>query len=326
MWTLAEFSKIETDVLRKSVIDTLLMESNLMELCPWETIGQLSVGVIRIQDLPSVGFRRINAGYTESTGHFEQNMEQIGLLGGDIDTDKAIARAKNTVADARAIQQTLMLKAMAYKFNDEFVNGLPVLGAPLEFKGVRERVDNIVAEGYTGQKVDAACAGVGFNNSSTTRHAFLDKLDQLIYAIAGHKPDFLFMNAKTLLAVRSLLRREKLLDTTKDMFDRLVDVYMGARLVDIGVKANQTTEIITNDETSAGADSDCDEHTSIYAVKFAIGEMTWGIQEYPLEVEDLGELEAKPSYRTRVDWPLGLATIDPRSLGRLYGVIPDASA
>jgi hypothetical protein len=323
-WTLAELSKIETDVLRKSVIDTLLFEANAMELLPWETIGQLTTGVVRIQDLPSVGFRRINAGYTESTGHFEHKIEQVALLGGDIDTDKAIARAKNTIADARAIQQQLMLKAMAYEFNDKLINGNPVSDA-LEFKGLRTRVDDVYAEGYTGQKIDAACAGVGILNTSATSHTFLDKLDSLIYAIKSHKPDFLFMNSKMLLALRSLLRREKLLDTTKDMFDRIVDVYQGVRLVDIGVKADQTTEIITSTETSAGVDG-ASEHTSIYAVKFGIGDMTWGIQEYPLEVEDLGLMESRPVYRTRVDWPLGLATVDPRSIGRLYGVIPDASA
>ena len=322
--TLAELSKIETDVLRKSVLDTLLMESNVLELCPWETIGQLSTAVVSIQDLPSVGFRRINAGYTESTGHLKQKVEHIYLLGGDIDTDKAIARAKNTVADARALMQQLMLKAMAYQFNDSFINGNPEV-TPDSFKGLFERVDDIYAEGYTTQKV--ACgttSGDGMLLSSGETHKFLDSLNELMYSIKGHNPEYLFMNRKMLLALRSALRREKLLDTTKDMFDRIVDVYMGARLIDIGVKADQTTDIITSTENANGTlgSSEC---TSIYAVKFGIGEMTWGIQQYPLEVEDLGQLESKPVYRTRVDWPVGLATVDPRSIGRMYGIIPDAS-
>jgi len=323
-WTLAELSKIETDVLRKSVVDTLLMNSNVMELVPWETIGKLSTGIVRIQDLPSVGFRRVNAGYEESTGTFEQKMEQIALLGGDIDTDKAVARASNTIADARAIQQNLMLKAIAYKFNDKFING-KLVSDPREFSGLWERVDDIVTDGFTGQKIDCACSGVGFLNSSGASHAFLDKLDSLMYAIDGHKPDFLIMNQKCLLAVRSLLRREKLLDTTKDMFDRIIDIYQGARMINIGTCADQTTGIILNTETSAGV-AGSSEHTSIYAVKFGIGEETWGIQEYPLEVEDLGQLESKPVYRTRVDFPVGLATISPRSIARLYGIIPDATS
>jgi len=332
MWTLAELSKIETDILRKSVIDTLIMESNLMELCPWETTGQLSVGVIRIQDLPSVGFRRINGAYDSTDiGHFEHKVENISLFGRDIDTDEAIARAKNTIADARAIQQTLTLKAMAYAFNDKFINGKVTADAPLEFNGLRERVDKIAAtvasggEGLTSQKIDAACGGVGILNSSAASQTFLDKLYALIYAIKGHAPDYLLMNAKMFQAIQSILRREKLLNTTQDMFGRVIDTFMGARLIDIGVKADQLTEIILNTETTGGlpGGSEC---TSIYAIKFSVGDMTWGIQEFPLEVKDMGELESKPAYRTRVTWNLGLSTVDPRSVARLYDIVPDASS
>lgn len=322
-WTLAELSKIETDPLRKSVIDTLLMESNLMQLVPWETIGQLATTIVRVQDLPSVGFRKINEGYAATIGHFEQKVENISLMGCYMDTDKAIARAKNTIADARVIMQTLALKAAAYKFNDKFINGDPA-SDPEEFKGLQKRVDDVVAEGYTEQYINnEGTSGDGILLSTGESHNFLNKLDQLIYSIKGHAPDYLLMNKKCLLAVRALLRKEKLLDQTKDMFDRTVDVYSGARLIDIGVKADQTTEIITNTETLEAAGAA--ESTSIYAVKFGIGELLWGIQEYPMEVEDKGLLESAPIYRTELDWPLGLALADPRAIGRLCGIIPDSS-
>lgn len=322
-WTYAEFSKIETDPLRKSIIDTLLYRVNMLEKIPWETIGQLSTAVIRIQDLPSVGFRAINAGYTESTGHLEQKVEHIALLGGDIDTDKAYARAKNTVADARALMQDLMLKAMAYHMNYVFIEGDPT-SDPYSFKGIRKRVDDIYAEGYTEQKF--ACpttAGDGFLLSTAETHNFLDGLYKLIY-VTKDKPDYLLMSQKCLLAVNSALRREKLLGNDKDMFGRWVDTFMGIPLVDMGYKADQSTQIITDTEADTGepGSSEC---TSIYAVKFGEGDMTWGICEYPLEAEDLGELESKPVFRTRVDFPCGLATVDPRSLARMYAIIPDAS-
>lgn len=323
-WTLAELSKIETDTLRKSVIDGLLMESNLMEKIPWETIGQLATTVVRYKSLPSIGFRKVNEAYSESTGKLEQKTETISLMGVDIDTDKAIARSKNTIADARAIMQTMALKGVAYKFNDKFINGDPSSDEE-EFKGIKERVDAVVNEGYTDQKIDnAGTSGDGILLSSSESHNFLDKLDKLIYAIKGHKPDMLLMNQKCLLAVRSLLRREKLLNNSADMFGRPVDMYDTVPLIDIGVKEDQVTEIITNTETTAGA-SGGTECTSIYAVRFGIGEYLWGIQEYPLETEDLGELQTAPVYRTRVDWPLGLALVDPRCVARLYNIIPDNS-
>jgi hypothetical protein len=322
-WTLAEFSKIETDPLRKSVIDTLLMESNLMQMIPWETTGTLSTTIIKLGQLPSVGFRKINEGYASTDGSFDTASETISLMGCYMDCDKAIARAKNTVADARAITQMMALKGVAYKFNDKFINGDP-LTDPEEFKGISKRVDDVNAAGYTEQYIDnAGTSGDGILLSSAESHNFLNKLDQLIYAVRGHKPDVMLMNKKMLLALRSLLRKEGLLDTSRDMFDRIVDRYQGIPLIDVGVKADQTTEIITSTETLEAAGGS--ESTSIYAVKFGVGEYLWGIQEYPLEVEDKGLLEATPVYRTQLDWPLGLAVADPRSIARLYGIIPDSS-
>ena len=261
-----------------------------------------------------MGFRKINEGYAESTGHFEQKVEHISLCGMDIDTDKAIARAKNTIADARAIQQTMSLKSMAYSFNDKFINGDPQTD-PEEYKGLLKRVDDVNAEGFTTQLIDVVVPDI-LPGTTANNHAFLNKLDELIYSIKGHKPDFLFMNKKMLLVTRAILRLERLLDNTRDMFDRVIDVYQGCRMIDIGTKADQTTEIITYAETKGGGTGE----TSIYAARFGIGEYLWGIQEYPLEVVDIGELESKPVYRTRVDWPLGLAITDSRSVARLYGI------
>ncbi len=320
-FTLVELSKIETDTLRKSVIDGLLMDVPVLEMIQWETIGALATTVVRLGSLPSVGFRKINQGYSKTTGALEQRIETISLMGANFDTDKAIVRAKNTIASARAITQVMVLKAMSYNFNDKFINGNPE-STPEEFKGIKERVADLVTDGYTNQYIDnAGTSGDGFLLDSTESHNHLNMLDKLIYSIKGHNPDFLFCNDKYLLALRALLRKEKLLDTTRDYFDRVVDVYQGARLVDIGTTRDQTTEIITNTETLEAAGGS--ESTSVYAVKLAIGQYLWGIQEYPIEVEDLGRLEDAPIYRTEVDWPLGLALADPYCIARLYGIIPD---
>lgn len=327
-FTLAELSKLETDTLRKGVMDVFLMESNPMQLIPWETIGQLATTIVRMGTLPSVGFRKINEGYESGKGSFLQRVENISLMGGYFDTDKAIARARNTIADARAITQVMMAKALAYKFNDKFINGSPATD-PEEFKGITGRITDLVAEGYTGQYIDlggttGAARDAGILHDTTERHNYLNKLDELLYAIKGHKPDFLFMNSTTLLATRSLLRQERLLDNTRDMFDRVVDVYQSVRMQDMGVTEDQTTEILPLTEDPGDAFTS-NTSCSIYAVKFGIGEFMWGIQEYPMEVEDRGLLEGSMVYRTVMDWPLGLAHADPYSIARLYNVWPDST-
>jgi hypothetical protein len=317
--TLADYSQLEKDTLRKSVIDTFLMESDLMKLVPWETTGQLSTTVIRYKDLPSVGFRKINDAWSASKGTVEQRTEVVSMLGGLVDVDKALVRAGNTIAKVRAVQQYLKIKAMAYCFNDRFINGDPSTITD-EFMGVKKRVDGLYAAGFTTQYIDldGGATTEGVLKDESTQNKFVDKVDELIYSIDGHSPDALLMNKNVLLALRSCLRRRGLLDTTKDMFGRIVDRYGSIPMYDIGVKADQTTLIMPLSETLGGGSTE----SSIYAVKFGIGKFLWGFQMYAMEVNDKGELEDGVTYRTVVDWPLGLAIVNPRSIARLYGIIP----
>lgn len=310
--TLAELAKVEKDTLRKSVIDGLLFECNLMSMVPWETIGALSTTIVRYQEIPSIGFRKINEGYAEGAGTTEPLTEQIAAMGRNIDTDKLVIAAKNTIAEARALRQAQVLKGLAYTFNDKFINGSRVTEVK-EFDGIALRIAGMAAS----QTIHASTASGGLNvmNGSTEQNTFLDKVDETIYAIEGHKPDALLMNKTTLLKFRSVLRRLGLLDQTKDMFGRRIDVYSDIPMYDIGVKADQTTLIMPNTEVgTGGGTAQC---TSIYAVKFGVGDQLWGIQTYPLDVTDKGQLDDGVTYRTVIDWPLSLANAGRRSLARL---------
>jgi len=326
--TLADFAKIEEDPLRKSVLNDMIMEASLLEFVPWESINQLNTTLVKLKTLPSVGYRQINGAFSESTGTFEQKSESVALGGLDIDVDIAVARAGNSIADVRSTQQMMALMQWAYTFNQKFIYGNSGGSTPEEFKGINIRIDSAVVEGYVDQKLQANDTDTGVLNSSAASQAFLDDLDKLITAIPGHQPDLLLMNLDMLRAVRSILRREKLLNNSADMFGRPVTTWGegGPRLLDIGTTSDQITKIITSTETVAGVADGSGECTSIFAVKFGVEQYCWGIQEYPLEVRDLGELQTGPQLRTRIDWPHGIATLSPKSCARLYGVVPDASA
>ncbi len=163
--------------------------------------------------------------------------------------------------------------------------------------------------------MDAASLDISTGTAMDTNgHALLDLLDQARYALDEHKGDMMLMNDTLLLKIRSILRRKGLLDSTRDMFGRDVDVYAGIPMVDIGVKADQTTKVIAdNHDGSTGI-------TSLYIVKFGVGEYMHGIQKEELSVKDLGELESKPAFRTRIQWPVGLANWNKRSVVRLKGI------
>ena len=295
-----------------------LEESYALQIMPWSTQPQLAVQVTAAKTLPTVGTRKINASFSESTGKFEQKIERKYIFGHNIDVDPVLEKAN---PGERQTQRRMSAKAMAYKFNEMFINGDP---ADDEFKGLSKRVDDVYDAGFTNQYIDggSATTGRGVLYDSTERQYFIDKVANIIHVIAGNKPDALFMNSKLYLCFESAMRREQLLKQTEDMFGRIINMFQGIPLLDIGVEAYQsTTEIITNSETLSGGT----DETSIYAVKFGENENLWGMQQDALEVTDLG-LTDDGMLRDRVEWVVGLAHSEPLAIARAYGFVADSGA
>ena len=53
--------------------------------------------------------------------------------------------------------------------------------------------------------------------------------------------------------------------------------------------------------------------------------MVSGLENGGMDVRDMGELETKPAFRTRVEWYSGMGVFAPRSAARLNN-ITDAAA
>ena len=290
-----------------------LEESLCSQLLPWASNLNLALQITSMKGLPTIGTRKINASFSESTGTFQQKVEGKYIFGHEIEVDSVLVKANPA---ERQIQREMSAKAMAFKFNDMFINGDT---ASDEFKGLKLRATDIYNDGYTDQYFDAgsATSNRGMLYDTTDRHYFMDNIAKLIDVIVGHTPSAMFMNSKIYLAFEAALRRENVLAQDKDMFDRIINVYQGVPLMRIGVKADQTTEVITNGETlSLGTDE-----TSIYAVRFGEGQYLWGLQQEPLQVKDFGEVADKPVFRDRVSWVVGMAIANPRSIARAYGFV-----
>ena len=322
--TLAEYAKQaynDGNLLLGNIADWFLMESNVAQLIPWATNKQLAVKIVAWDSLPTVGWRKINAAYSESTAKLQHKIESKYIFGHDIDVDVVLAKAGDTIGDVRQNQRMASAKAMAFEFNDQFINGDP---ANDEFKGVSARVDDVYAAGYTDQYFDAgsATSGRGLLYDTTDRQYFMDNVAKLIHVTAEHKPDALYMNSKMYLAFEAALRREGVLKQTEDMFGRIINAYQQVPLIDIGIKADQSTEIITNAEILSGGT----DETSIYSVKYGDEQYLWGIQQEAMQARDLGEIDTKPVYRDRVEWVVGLAVNNPRSIARAYGFVADNGA
>jgi hypothetical protein len=311
--TLVEFEKESKDPIVKAVAMTLIEESSPMKYIPWETIGALFKKMLRVQSLPSVGRRKLNAAWSSATGTTEPITEGISLVGGNIDVDKEMVEGNQTIEDIRVIHTTMKTKAMAYEFNDNFING-SVLTDVDNFDGLKARCDRT---DMTAQKILSATSTNYIDDTQAHALTFIKEMDNLTYSIDAHSPTFLVTNSMGLRTINSALRIGGVLRMDKDQFGNLVTMWGNAPIYDIGVKADQSTLVMAA-ETIAGVAGA--GYFSIYAVKVGEGTDFWGIQKHPLEVLNAGLLEDQVTYRTNVNWPVGLAQINKRAIARLYGI------
>lgn len=296
-----------------------LEQSPVLQILPWQTNKELAVQITAWASLPTVGTRKINASFSESTGKYQQKIEDKYIFGHYIDVDTVLVDANE---NARENQRKASAKAMSFKFNNMFINGDP---ASDEFKGLLKRVTDYYNAGYTDQYFDAGSAtiGRGVLYDSTEQHYFLDMIAKAVESTAEANPDALFMNSKLYLCVESATRRTSLLNQTKDMFGRVINMWGSIPIYKLGpVSAFSTTLILPNTETLSGGT----DETSIYACKFSEEEYLWGIQQKPMEVIDHGRISSASVYRDEVQWVVGLAINNPRSITRAYGLVADNGA
>lgn len=313
--TLADYEASPKPLI-SGVAQVLRNASPLMSYLPFEDAGSLSIQVIRMAANPSPSWRRIGNSHGSSNGRVDLVTENAFSFGNTIDVDKVYVKNGNTLYDARALWTKSTLEGMAYEFNDSFINGDPS-ATPDKITGLSYRITNdLAASQFVNCNLDISPDAASL---AANIIAFMDKLDTLIYAMPDHKADYLLMNDTALLRVWSILRQSGTLATTKDQYEREIFSYKGAKLVDIGFKNDQATKIITDTELSAGTAVTGGACTSIYALRTGVEYLT-GWQEYPMDVQDIGMLEDGVTWRTLVDWVVGLAVTHPRSIARMYNI------
>lgn len=323
--TLVDHLKVSQSKTEVGVIQGLLIRSRAMQIIPWAQMPALSISATRVATLPSNAFRKINDAYTESAGTREQLQETVYPIGGYTDVDVMLQRNPGAFVSEKADQLDMRLTSMSYTFNDYFINGSQATD-PDGFTGIKTRIASLPST----QSIVAATNGLDVKASTANQNTFVDLLDQLIQTIdnGGDVSGRLafWVNDSSILGISSTLRRLGLLDQSRDMFGRYVDAYKGIPFYDIGVKADQTTKIITNTEVTGASGAVC---TSLYLTKMmegdgdvdSGGQWLHGLQLYPMDVIDHGRLQTKPAERVEVDWPIGLGHFHKRTMGRLSGVI-----
>lgn len=340
--TLNEVAKVSQTPLGKAVVLDLLRQSRILQLIPVDNVSALKVTDVRWQTLPTVATRNLNEAYTESTGTVEQVEDTLFIYGGDISVDRVLLKVKTLDGqNPLTIQGKMKTAALAARFNDDFINNDHTID-PKGFEGIKKRVTNQPARAT----IDLATAGDSLKvlASAATQMTFIDAIHTALHRLGVDQGNSLkdaniafFMNEGTFLGFGMNMRRNGLITVNTDAYDRIFTTFGPAKLIDVGLKADQVTEIITDTEDPGDAGNDS---TSIYAVRFggishadASGRTTvmdddgvrliqlTGTSPDPYDPLQGAEAGAglAPLVTRRIDWVLGLKQVGRFSVVRIKG-------
>lgn len=297
MLSITEWAKLNPDPLQAGVVEVFARENPVLAAMPFQNIAGNSYRYNLEQTLPGVAFRDFNEGYVESTGVILPQTEALRILGGDSDYDVAQIAMQTGDNQTRAVHDAMKAKALSLAWLDTFFHGDNSVNAK-EFDGLNRRL--------TGNQVVAA----GTNGAQLT----LDMVDSLVDAVSG-EPTLLLMNKALRRKLTTLARGTSNLQWQVDDFGRQIAVYGGVSIgiVDDGADGNP---VLGFNESQGSSNVT----SSIYAVRFG-ADSFHGIQTAPVSARDLGEIEAKPALRTRIEWYSGVVVRHPRSAARLSGVL-----
>jgi len=310
--TLAEAALVTTNPRLPAVVGALNV-SQIMNRTPFEEIAGRAFSYNSEATLPAAAFRAVNAGYTESTGTFNDATESLVILGGDYVVDRYLEQTSTgTVASLIAAQRDMKARSVAAKFGDSFINGDTAVDAN-SFNGLKKRLTGA-------QVISSGANGAAMNTDAATRTAFLDRLDALLGLVPG--ADAIYANAQVIAILRTVYRNTTINNYTVDeLTGRPVEVptWQGVPVFDAGKKADQTA-IIPQTETQGTSVN----ASSIYAVNFADSEFSegvLGITNGGLQVDAPIQLETKPSWLGRIEFYTGLALMGATPAARLSGVL-----
>jgi hypothetical protein len=286
--TLVDAQVLSKDVLQAGVIETIVRESSVLSVLPFQTIEGNAYSYNVEKALPSVAFRGVNEAYTASEAQFETRSENLVILGGDVELDRFIIQTLSNVNDQMAVQIAEKAKAIANTFTKTFFKGNKANDIK-EFDGLDVRIAG------TGQEVDGTIVA-GLERKERDL-ANLDKLNELLDAVRGGA-DALFMNKRSRRKILAILQgSEHYVENGVDAFGRPVSMYAGVPLMVV------ENEILAD--------------TDVYAVKFGAYTHVTGLTNGGVQVRRLGETSAKAVEVTRIEFFCGLAQFNPYSSARL---------
>jgi hypothetical protein len=313
---------VQQDALARAVMLDMIRQSDLLKIVPIDDVNGFKITQTLYGTLPTVTTRAVGGTWTHNEGHFKQKQETLTIMGGEFEVDRILTFDKTVIEDPLISQAKMKALALTNAFNNMFINGNQAT-TPNSFDGLAARVANAPAA-YTIQPGGTSSDAYKILADAAHINAFIDALNE---AIDLTQANCLLMNRTTKMAISAVLRRSGLLNFSKDNYDRQWSDYMGAKLIDVGLLTNESTEIITLTEEPGDSGADA---TSIYAVRFDGDDGLHAIQlagtsPAPIDPTNGGELETAPAFMRRIDWGIGLRCFGKQPIARIYRFKPAAA-
>jgi hypothetical protein len=301
--TLTEASKLSNDMLLRGVVETVIKDSPVLQRMPFIEVMGNSLTYNQEKTLPDIDFYDVGDTWNESTPTFEQKTANLKIIGGDADVDNFLKATRSNVQDLEAAVIEMKAKALRHKFEEIFIYGDSESSAK-QFDGIRKLIDT-----ETGSEQVVAVSAAGDTLT-------LDKLDELIDAVKGGKPDMLLMSRRSRRKINSLVRESgSMLATDRDGWGNFIQLWDGIPIgVNDWILDTHTVAGGVETATTGGACS------TIYAIQFGEGALCGLSSPGFLQVEPVGQLENKDASRTRVKWYCSMALFSSVKAAALVGV------
>lgn len=327
--SLSDYAVMSNDPLVMSITKSLLINGIVLADIPLKDKKSLYVNGVRWQDnLPTVNWARLNAGVTVTKGKPTAYQEQAYLMRNAIDVDVKLLEDENRITDPRVAMLEAYLIGVVYDFNNKFINNNHISGDAQAPVGLRDRLDNPTVYGVNselkvnGSGVDLSQGGM----TAATANNFIELVQTVLDYFGRRDGDGVVFYCNDNL-IRRWERAIRLLGAgagwamTQDAFGRSITTYRNAKIIDVGRKADQSTRIITNTETAAGADGASD-FTSLYAVCYGEDRfMGWQFESLGDSVRDIGLIGNDGTIsRVVIDWAMGLLPMHTRCISRVYNI------
>lgn len=292
--SLAQSARMTNDVLQAGVIEVLATESKLLQLLPFMNVQGSGYTYNIEKNLGSAQFRKVNGGYTIAEIETIPVTERIVILGDEAVVDTYQIAVESDINNLMAIEVALRTKAIAHKFEKCFINGgsksatagVPSETVANEFVGILPRYTEATPANIPTEALTLFQAQVIEKSED-----LISDLDTLLDMVVGGA-DCLIMNKKTRRQLTA--KGRAFCEYRQGEFGTQFVQYGGVDIVDV--------------------DADLLADDIIIAAKFGAKEAVCGLQNGGVRVTALGEMESQPQLKTRIEWFVGLAVFNPKTV------------